>query len=77
MAMGKTQSPFGPLYVAWGQHAGAYYGIWGIRGVAQQIEFKAGAAEADVKAHLIECAMIFALDMQTRNAFDTGRHFHA
>ena len=50
MKMGRVDTTYGPLYMAWGKDAeGRYHGLWGTCGIAMPVEFKKSAREWEVK----------------------------
>ena len=77
MNFGRTESIFGPLYIAWGQRGPVWHGIWGLRAVAQPMEFIPDTDEATVKHVLIHTAMKFVADMDTVKLLENPAHFNA
>jgi len=77
LRFGRVETMFGPLYIAWGYRSRIWYGIWGMRGVAQTVEFKPDVDEAAVKQVLVHTAMNFAADMHVVDLFKQPGHFDA
>ena len=75
--LAKTNTMFGPLYLAWGEHAGSWYGVWAIRGIAQTVEFRSGVDESVVRHVLVHCAMTFAADMSDARLYQQPGRFDA